>query len=479
MKYIIIFLFIVFTSCEKALVEEPQSIAAEVFYNTAKEVEAGVNAIYTPIRGSGTMGALYQIQHEIYADFLYGRGSHAPLNNYTGLDNTNITRIAEMWRSFYQSIRNANIVIARAKLGKDISPADVLKYESEAKFLRAFNYFHLVRNWAGVPIRTEANMDSLNAKRATVAEVYDLIVQDLLAAEAGLPDVARLVGAPSKWSAKTLLTDVYMNLSNYTEAKKKSLEVIQSNKYALVNVTVAADFDKIFGADVITTSEEIFYLKFSRTPSSQVNTYPQYMHYPGSGYYPPGGFYTFYSDTELNPVVKAWNKNDLRYSFNWYSQTFGLGPTTILNKKFSDKTTTTGGGNDFPLYRYADVLLYYAESEARVNNGPTADAMEKLNMVHRRAYGKNPATASTVDFQLADYPTLQSFIDLVVKERGYETVAEGKRWFDLKRLGIAKQVIQAAKGKTMENKHLLWPIPTIEYNYNKAINPATDQNPGY
>lgn len=479
MKYIIIFLFIVFTSCEKALVEEPQSIAAEVFYNTAKEVEAGVNAIYTPIRGSGTMGALYQIQHEIYADFLYGRGSHAPLNNYTGLDNTNITRIAEMWRSFYQSIRNANIVIARAKLGKDISPADVLKYESEAKFLRAFNYFHLVRNWAGVPIRTEANMDSLNAKRATVAEVYDLIVQDLLAAEAGLPDVARLVGAPSKWSAKTLLTDVYMNLSNYTEAKKKSLEVIQSNKYALVNVTVAADFDKIFGADVITTSEEIFYLKFSRTPSSQVNTYPQYMHYPGSGYYPPGGFYTFYSDTELNPVVKAWDKNDLRYSFNWYSQTFGLGPTTILNKKFSDKTTTTGGGNDFPLYRYADVLLYYAESEARVNNGPTADAMEKLNMVHRRAYGKNPATASTVDFQLADYPTLQSFIDLVVKERGYETVAEGKRWFDLKRLGIAKQVIQAAKGKTMENKHLLWPIPTIEYNYNKAINPATDQNPGY
>ena len=309
--------------------------------------------------------------------------------------------------------------------------------------------------------------------------MYDLIVQDLLAAEAGLPDVARLVGAPSKWSAKTLLTDVYMNLSNYTEAKKKSLEVIQSNKYALVNVTVAADFDKIFGADVITTSEEIFYLKFSRTPSSQVNTYPQYMHYPGSGYYPPGGFYTFYSDTELNPVVKAWDKNDLRYSFNWYSQTFGLGPTTILNKKFSDKTTTTGGGNDFPLYRYADVLLYYAESEARVNNGPTADAMEKLNMVHRRAYGKNPATASTVDFQLADYPTLQSFIDLVVKERGYETVAEGKRWFDLKRLGIAKQVIQAAKGKTMENKHLLWPIPTIEYNYNKAINPATDQNPGY
>ena len=101
-------------------------------------------------------------------------------------------------------------------------------------------------------------------------------------------------------------------------------------------------------------------------------------------------------------------------------------------------------------------------------------------MVHRRAYGKNPTAAdATVDFKLADYAAKQPFINLVVKERGYENCAEAKRWLDLKRLGIAQQTILAVKGKTMTQRHLLWPIPTIEYNYNTAIDPVKDQNPGY
>jgi hypothetical protein len=331
-----------------------------------------------------------------------------------------------------------------------------------------------------VPLRTEHNMDSINVPRSSQAAVYDFIVADLLFAEANLLDVPRLPGTPSIWAAKTVLTDVYMNLHQYDKARDKALEVINSNKFSLVNVTVADDFDKLFGPEVITSTEEIFYLKYSRTPSGQGFVYPQYTHYPGSGYYPPGGFYTFYSDAEKNSFIKNWDKNDLRYTFNWYVQTFGLGPTTILNKKFSDRVTTTAGGNDFPMYRYADVLMFYAECVAQAGTVPTADAMEKLNMVHRRAYGKNPAVADpTVDFKLADYASKQAFVDLVVKERGYENCAEAKRWHDLKRLGIVKQVILAQKGITVADKHLLWPIPTVEYNYNKAIDPVKDQNPGY
>lgn len=132
------------------------------------------------------------------------------------------------------------------------------------------------------------------------------------------------------------------------------------------------------------------------------------------------------------------------------------------------------------MYRYADLLLIYAEAANRANNGPTADALEKLNMIHRRAYGANPAVANAaLDFKLADYNTMQSFLDLVVKERMYETCYERKRWLDLKRMGIVKQVILAQKGKTVADKHLLWPIPVYELNYNKAIDPAKDQNPGY
>lgn len=477
---LIIFSIVLLASCSKMLEEKPKSIAAELFYNTPAEVEAGLNAIYVPVRGSGTMGALFECQMEIYTEYLYGRGSHAPLNDYIGLDNTNITRVGDMWAAFYQAIRNANIVIQKTPDGKNLSDGQKQAYIAEARFMRALWYFYLVRNWAGVPIRTEFNMDSIDLKRNTQPEVYAFILQDLQFAEQNLPDVARLNGTPNKLAAKTVLTDVLMNLHRYDEARDKAAEVIASNKFSLVNVTVPADFDKLFGPDIVSSTEEIFYIKYSRTPSGQGFAYPQYAHYPGTGYYPPGGFYTFYSDSEQNSFVKNWDKNDLRYTFNWYPQTFGLGPTTILNRKFSDRTTTTSGGNDYPMYRYADVLLFYAECVAQADGAPDADAMEKLNMVHRRAYGKNPLAAdAAVDFKLADYSGKQAFIDLVVKERGYENCCEAKRWPDLKRLGIAKQVIQAVKGKTVLDKHMLWPIPTIEYNYNKAIDPVKDQNPGY
>ncbi|WP_341835318.1 RagB/SusD family nutrient uptake outer membrane protein [Chitinophaga pollutisoli] len=477
---ILILMTLVMASCSDALLEEPQSIAAEVFYNTPAEVEAGLNAIYVPMRRGSALGALYLCQHEIYTEYLYGRGSHAPLNDYTGLDQTNVSRVGDMWAVFYESIRNANIVIERAPLGTKISPAQLDGYLAEARCMRALNYFFLVRNWAGVPIRDEKNMDVRELARNTQEQVYDFIVADLEWAETHLPDKPRLSGAPSKWSAKAILTDVYMNLHQYEKARDKAGEIITSNKFSLVNVTVAEDFEKLFGADVATSTEEVLYLKYARMPSGQGFAYPQYCHYPNSGYFPPGGFYTFYSDSETNTFLKNWDKNDLRYTFNWYPQTFGLGPTTILLKKFVDKQAVSGGGNDYPMYRYADILLFYAECVAQAGTAPNADAMEKLNMVRRRAYGKPATTAdAAVDFKLADYATKQAFIDLVVRERGYENCGESKRWLDLKRLGIAEEIVQAGKGKTVAPRHLLWPIPVIETNYNKAIDPVKDQNPGY
>ncbi len=477
---LIIFSALLLASCKKMLEEKPKSIAAELFYNTPAEVEAGLNAIYGPVRTGTVLGALFECQMEIYTEYMYGRGSHAPLNDYVGLDNTNITRVGGMWTELYHAIRNANIVIQKTPAGENLSDADREKYIAEARFLRGLWYFYLVRNWAGVPLRTEFNMDSINLKRSSEAETYAFILEDLQYAEQHLPDEPRLNGTPDKLAAKTVLTDVLMNLHRYDDAKVKAGEVIASNEFSLVNVTVPEDFDKIFGPEVVQSSEEIFYIKYSRTPSGQGFSYPQYAHYPGTGYYPPGGYYTFYSDTEKNTFIKNWDKNDLRYIFNWYPQTFGLGSTTILNRKFSDRTTTTSGGNDYPMYRYADVLLFYAECVAQADGAPNADAMEKLNMVHRRAYGKDPLVADAgVDFKLSDYSTKEAFVDLVVKERGYENCNEAKRWPDLKRLGIAEETILAMKGITVQPKHLLWPIPTTEYNYNKAIDPVKDQNPGY
>jgi hypothetical protein len=481
MKRIILLVItsLILVSCEDLLLESPKSLAVETFYNTNKEVEAAIGAIYSPLRSSNCLGGLYPAQLEAYTDYSYGRGSYGPLSNFQGLDGNNTPRAENMWNNFYLSIRNANIVIQNVPNGKKISDANKAKYTAEAKFLRALNYFFLVRNWSGVPIRTEENMSEIEIKRNTADEVYQRIYEDLTFAEENLPDNAQLPGKPSKWAAKTLLADVYFYQGKNSEARNKANEVIQSNKYSLVTVATADDFTKIYGPDVVTTTEEVFYVKFSRLGTNEGWNFVLFVHHPGSGYHKSGGYYAHYSDLVSNSVIANWDKNDLRFGL-WYKYNIGLGANSILSKKFVDRDATggTGAGNDFPLYRYADVLLLYAEADCRASEAPSADAMEKLNMVHRRAYGKNPMVASEVDFKLADYNKV-SFIELVLKERGYETQMEAKRWLDLKRTGEVKQRIKAATGKDVADKHLLWPIPISELNYNSAIDPSADQNPGY
>ncbi len=478
-KLILILPAIIFLACEDALVESPKSLAVETFYNTAAEVESAVNAIYGPLRSDNCLGGLYPAQMEAYVDYGYGRGSYGILSEFQGLDPTNITRTGQMWDQFYLAIRNANLVIANAPNGSRISPADVTKYVAEARFLRALAYFYLVRNYGGVLLRTEANMTEQSLPRSSADDIYQLVQSDLAVAEQDLPDAPAIAGRPSKWAAKTLLADVYFYKGQYPEARNKALEVIESNKYSLVQVSVADDFQKIFGPDVVSTTEEIFYLKYTRQSGYGFNLV-MFAHHPGSQLHGAGGYYAHYTDSQANPVYKNWDSGDLRKSYGWYSYDIGLGPNSLLNKKFTDPQALggSGAGNDSPLYRYADLLLLYAEADSRVSNGPTADGMEKLNMVRRRAYGKNPATPSEIDLAPADY-NAQSFLDRVLQERGYETQYEGKRWLDLKRSGKAKEIIKATVGKDVADKQFLWPIPVSELNFNTVLDATRDQNPGY
>lgn len=468
-------LTLIVTSCQKELEEHPKSIAIQTYYNTAAEVETAVNAIYPALRSTALLGDDYMAQLESSVDYGYGRGSFAVLNDFSGLDATNYSRTGVAWDTYYQSIRNANLVIKNAPLSSSISQADIDRYTGEAKFLRAFVYFHLVRNWGGVPIRTPDNMLVIDAKRNTPQEVYNFITADLLDAETKLPDVTTQYGRPTKWSAKTLLADVYLQVGKYPEARDKANEVIQSNKYSLVPVTTADDWQKIFGPDVVTTTEEIFYIHCSRQTGFG-NYWPMYLNHPSTKLLARGGYYAVYTTT-TNSVYANWDNNDLRKGL-WYIWNIGLGSNTLLNKKFIDALGVTNGGNDVPWYRYADLLLIYAEAASRANSGPTVDALEALNKVHRRAYGKDPKTVSTVDFKLSDY-NADSFLNLIIKERGYEFQYEGKRWLELKRTGKAAEIIKMVKGVDIAQKYYLFPIPTSEFNYNKALNPATDQNPGY
>lgn len=477
-KIISIFLVLAMFSCEDALVEKPKSIAVETFYNTKSEVESAIAAVYAPLRTGSVFGTNYISLLECFTDYQYGRGSWAINSDFQGLNTTNMGRADAAWTDIYRSIRNANIVILNAPNGKQLTAIDITQSVAEAKFLRAFSYFILVRNWGGVPIRTDKNYAELEVGRNTEAEVYELIISDLKEAETSLPDNAPVAGRASKWTAKTLLADVYFYKGMNSEAASKAAEVIASRKYSLVPVKTVNDFYKIYGVDVVSTAEEIFYLKFSHENGC---TYTMMLHHPGSKYCGGGGYYGIYTDKESNLIMKNWDASDLRRGL-WYSWNIGLGANSLLTLKFIDPASPAWdkNANDIPVYRYVDILLMSAEAECRSTGAVSAEAMEKVNMVHRRAYGYDPLVASSVDFKVTDY-TKDMFIDLVIMERCYETVGEGKRWMDLKRLGAAKlkQIIKANTGKNVADKHLLWPIPVAEMNYNTKIDPKKDQNPGY
>ncbi|BBD46389.1 RagB/SusD domain protein [Petrimonas sp. IBARAKI] len=461
---------IAFTNCDDLLKENPQALAVETFYNTTGEVEAGVAAIFEPLRSAHT--AEYISLNETCSDFMAGRASWENAGKHSEILNTqNSTRAQNGWTNFYSAIRNANLIIKNVPNGVILSEADKSRYVGEAKFLRALSYFHLVRSWGAVPLRTEENSSENNLARSSVEEVYALIVSDLLAAENDLPDMAPVAGRVSKWAAKTLLADVYFYLGQYDKATSKSEEVIQSGKYSLVEVSEPEDFENLFGASVVNTSEEIFYLKYNKERNWN---YLLYLHGVGVPYIGVAGYYAITSNVSYTQH-KNWDVNDLRNQFGWYPYS-GYDPGTILCKKFNDYGSKTPS-NDYPLYRYADLLLIHAEASCRANNNPTPAGLESLNKIHRRAYGYPSNEQSPVDFKISDY-NMNSFVELCIQERGYETVGEGKRWFDVRRLGKdkAREILQKMRGVTIHDGKFLFPIPQNEYQYNEAI---TDQNPGY
>jgi hypothetical protein len=325
-------LILVVVSCNKTLVEKPKTVAVENFYNTAQEIESATNAIYEPLRGNNMVEQIVIL--DAHTDWGYGRGSRADYNAMQGFNAANINNAGSRWNTFYLAIRNANLVIQNAPNGSSISQEDIDRNLAEAKFLRAFSYFQLVRCWGSVPLRTEENMTERDLAKSSVDDVYSLIVSDLQYAENNLPEVQTLVGKPTKYAAKTMLADVYLTLGKYSEAASEANDVILSNKYSLVPVTSKHDFQwNLFGPTIVTTPEEIFYFKYSRQPG-QGNWILWVLSHPSTGNFNFGGAYAHYSDA-TNPFYISWNDNDIRKSL-WDKINFGLGPNTLVSSKYVD-----------------------------------------------------------------------------------------------------------------------------------------------
>ncbi len=483
------------SSCYGSLDEADYTyaLATSNFYNTTSEANAAVMAPLNMMRGA--YDANWFATLEINTEYCYSKGVYTGYSpRYEGLVNaTHITRIGSNWTNIYKAILYCNIAIDRLPYANAMTGQEINAFIGELRFLRAFNYFNLVRHWGAVPLRTEENMEIWDLKKSSVEDIYEFIIEDLSFAAKNCPSTSRMIGTPNLYAAKALLSEVYMYIGDYANSKQLAGEVISSGIYALVTVGQPRDFDKVFGYDLTTSTEEVFYIKTSRTDGKtwsylSYTSHPKFEIEPGKLMLNGNGYFTHYTDLR-NKVIENWDKNDFRHDLNVGFYIFGedaYGSHTCLLTKYWDPLAQGSGANvSIPLIRYSDVLITYAEATARVNNNPTGESIEYLNKLRRRAYGLNPDSPDeSVDYKLSDYNDMDQFIDLLIKEETYERMNEAKHWDFIVRLGKAQELVgkyQNVDGDytAISEKHYLWKIPDAEFNYNKALDQKVDQNPGY
>ncbi len=481
MKKILLLLLITgfITSCDDLLEEVPNDFISRAnFYKNATDAQSAVTGAYSSFYNDyGINYWLFLVNH---ADYENGRGSQAPISDFTQvLDVGNVGRAASIWSSFYITINRTNSILENVP---NIEMDENLKqrFLAEAHFLRAMSYFNLVRGFGPVPLKTMESTDvsTIGAVRAPEDAIYELIIQDCQAAINGLPEsVGEETGRASKYAAKMLLAEVYLTRENWAGAAKEAGDIILSNQYQLIRVNEPDDFYDIFA--VSTSTEDILSIHHS---SSKGSSLPSYLHRPSTPpyNYSSGGVYAWLPNEAS--FLFTWDPADLRNSFNLYTQYLGPGgqwvdlpdATPVLFKKF---ITDPSGLPIYsaPIFRYAEAFLIFAEADAMANGNPTTAALERLNAIKRRAYGFDPLAPSPVDY--ASGMSLQEFRETVLMERAYEFIVEGKRWHDLKRTGTVKEAM-AKVGRTVINERLLWPIPQEEIDNNPDLTQA-DQNPGY
>jgi len=488
----ILLLAMVIAGCSDSILEEePRTfLSQDAVFSSRSGALAATSGVYQPWGNNNLYGWWLLGNLELTSDYIYGRGSQSPVSRYL-LDATSVIRMGNIWRGGYQVINRANIVVDQLENNEIPNVDAALKNRliGEAKFNRALAYFHLVRLFGDLPLRTapETNVDNLDIGRSPEADVYAQIIEDLEFGENNLPESypASELGRATSWAATSLLSKVYLTRGNWAQAAAKAKEVMDSGMFSLLEVNEPTDWQKMFGPTVDTHPEEIFSLKHARI--SGLGFGPLWlMHRAGSGYSLGGNAHAWFGNfgSWLGEWVEEIDKpdGDMRAKDWCYNgpedEQFLSSEIPMLFKKFRD-TESDPPGNDFPVIRYTEIVFIFAEATAMENGSPTPEAYEAVNMIRRRAFGRD-MNEPAPGIDMPEGLSASEFQDEVLLERAKEFIMEGKRWYDLLRTGKTIEVISASgEGKSaIEEKHLKWPIPAEEIDNNELMSQA-DQNPGW
>lgn len=436
-------------ACDDPLDPTPQqSIPFEEALDSPDEVRAAVNAMYDALQSDGAYSRNLLVFPDMYARDLDFTGTFTSDREVANRAITaSNTALPGIWGAAYDGINRANNVLAALpQMQAEFSAGEYAQIKGEAHFIRALNYFNLVKFFGGVPLITDpisrAPADP-SVGRSSAATIYAFVESELALARAGLPD-GNAAGRATYWAATGLLARAHLYQREWQQAYDLADEVIEDGPFALV-----PQYASVFENEQ--TSEAILEIPFTVTDPNSL----AFWFFPGAlggrrGFAPSNSF--------VSPFRASFEAGDERFDV---AAQFTPGGT-VYGFKYTD---IASGADDVPVLRLAEMYLIRAEAAARLNN--LAQAIDDVNVIRNRA--GLPDLPATVDTQV-------EVLEAVLNERRHELFYEGHRFFDLVRFA---DIVPAAQARLtalgLTGFRQLFPIPQREID----ANPALLQNPGY
>ena len=561
-KYLfLVVLLTSFLGCSDILEEVPVSdLSVENSFNTEADAKAAIVGVYNSLQLEGVYGK----SQTLFSTDEHNAGSKVPLSGFNLYSFTadNVEVVLPIWRDHYVGINRANLAISKIpSINMNVEERNTLV--AEAKFIKALLYFNLIRYYGDVPYKYSetASLNDLNIPRTPVATIYENMIRDLEYCVEHLDvKAAGLAGHATQDAAKTLLASIYLTrgsmarrdntgngIADFTLATRYSKEVIDANRYRLCPY-----FPDAFIVQNKNNDEIVFDVQFKSPGLGVGNTIGINMGIPstasGVDNLTAGGsqgairanpYHQFYYEVADSIRMKWTNARILiNATTGGYSIVSAVSNNPPVSAaKFRRYPVRSPGfvlqTNDYdvnwPIFRYAEVLLIYAEASNEIN-GPNQLAINALNLLRSRARNTNiggvhrdilPRSLSIqrsiglVDLTLTNslVSSQSAFRNYILLERSRELSQEGKRWFDLVRWGILKSTLRGLNAKciakisetppvevpvitntkwtnywngrvdewnlitgSIQDFHMLLPIPTNERMANSSIGP---NNPGY
>ncbi|PSL47297.1 putative outer membrane starch-binding protein [Chitinophaga niastensis] len=500
------------SGCKKFLSEQdPSNLSPDSYFTLPEHADAAIYAAYARTRlvgyGAGIFSNNFQLLDAPTGTMITGTAQNSDLNNLLGLVyNGENLHIGQWWKELYREIAQDNLVLDNVPGINPMDAAQKKRVLGEAHFLRAWAYFYAVRLWGDVPLilksQTPLSTDFLPT-RAKTADVYATIVQDLQNAEAAGLSWTDASGRIGLAAVKAELAKVYLTMAGfplnkgaayYKLAADKAKEVIDYANAHPGEIGLFANYTDLHKTAMNNRLEHLFEVQYltgvEENPLQSImlpnNSLSKNISATGSGVgssMPTQSFYDSYKKFE--PTDKRTDEQQFFYTSYFVDGSgaaFPLGAPYIF-KHFDVEdhgapgTPGTKHSNlNVPQIRYAEVLLIYAEAQNRADGAANITAYTALNAIRARANLLPVVALGQAAFEQA-----------VWRERVHEFCFEGIIWFDMVRLkkvynedtnGFDDFVghVNKNSGQPLQEKHLLFPLPTFEMKNNANLKP---QNPGY